>query len=94
MRAYLLILCLISLVFADNQWNPKAEALSYSSILRNHDKPNHAEAHKKNFDGVSLAYVTPWNNRGNRNHLEMHMLGVFTGCIGYDVVKEFKGKFD
>ncbi|CDS11651.1 hypothetical protein LRAMOSA03914 [Lichtheimia ramosa] len=44
------------------------------SIVRLHDQVK--EPHVKNFGGDTLAYVTPWNNRG------------------YDVVKEFKGKFD
>ncbi|KAI7878422.1 glycoside hydrolase [Lichtheimia hyalospora FSU 10163] len=44
------------------------------SILRLHEQVK--EPHVKHFGGDTLAYVTPWNNRG------------------YDVVKEFKGKFD
>ncbi|KAG2205408.1 hypothetical protein INT47_007193 [Mucor saturninus] len=50
--------------------------LNVKNIIHNHDKPNVLEAHVKKFGGETLAYVTPWNNRG------------------YDVVKEFKGKFD
>ncbi|CAO0791594.1 unnamed protein product [Mucor circinelloides] len=51
-------------------------ALDVKTILKLHDKPNTLEAHEKHFQAETLAYVTPWNNRG------------------YDVVKEFKGKFD
>ncbi|KAL9544084.1 hypothetical protein MBANPS3_007799 [Mucor bainieri] len=51
-------------------------ALDVKTILKQHDKPNTLEAHEKHFEGDTLAYVTPWNNRG------------------YDIVKEFKGKFD
>ncbi|KAL9558571.1 hypothetical protein PS6_001213 [Mucor atramentarius] len=51
-------------------------ALDVKTILKQHDKPNTLEAHEKHFQAETLAYVTPWNNRG------------------YDVVKEFKGKFD
>ncbi|CAO3641319.1 unnamed protein product [Mucor hiemalis] len=50
--------------------------LHIKAIVNNHDKPNLLEAHDKHFKGETLAYVTPWNNRG------------------YDIVKEFKGKFD
>lgn len=38
--------------------------LHIKAIVSNHDKPNFLEAHKKLFKGDSLAYVTPWNNRG------------------------------
>ncbi|KAI8377002.1 glycoside hydrolase superfamily [Blakeslea trispora] len=50
--------------------------LNIKHILAQHDKPDHSKAHTKQFKGETLAYVTPWNNRG------------------YDIVKEFKGKFD
>ncbi|OBZ82409.1 hypothetical protein A0J61_09545 [Choanephora cucurbitarum] len=50
--------------------------LNVKHILAQHDKPDHSNAHTKQFKGETLAYVTPWNNRG------------------YDIVKEFKGKFD
>lgn len=39
--------------------------LHINAIINNHDKPNLLEAHDKHFKGDSLAYVTPWNNRGN-----------------------------
>lgn len=38
--------------------------LSVKTIIHNHDKPNVLEAHSKKFKGETLAYVTPWNNRG------------------------------
>lgn len=39
-------------------------ALDVQTILKQHDKPNTWEAHEKHFRGETLAYVTPWNNRG------------------------------
>lgn len=39
--------------------------LHIKAIVNNHDKPNLLEAHDKQFKGESLAYVTPWNNRGS-----------------------------
>lgn len=38
--------------------------LNVKTIIHNHDKPNVLEAHIKKFGGETLAYVTPWNNRG------------------------------
>lgn len=38
--------------------------LHIKAIVNNHDKPNLLEAHDKHFKGETLAYVTPWNNRG------------------------------
>ncbi|KAI8098413.1 glycoside hydrolase superfamily [Gilbertella persicaria] len=59
-----------------NQHQHHSNHLNVKTILAQHDKPNQLEAHTKHFKGETLAYVTPWNNRG------------------YDIVKEFKGKFD
>lgn len=39
-------------------------ALDVKTILKLHDKPNTLEAHEKHFQAETLAYVTPWNNRG------------------------------
>lgn len=39
-------------------------ALDVKTILKQHDKPNTLEAHEKHFQAETLAYVTPWNNRG------------------------------
>lgn len=50
---------------------------TFKDILDHASQPNLESAQTKFYEGgPSLAYVTPWNNRG------------------YDVVKEFKGKFD
>lgn len=38
--------------------------LKVKTIIHNHDKPDVLEAHTKKFGGETLAYVTPWNNRG------------------------------
>lgn len=60
---------LSSLLVAANAQQQKPfqnhNALDVSSILKQHDKPNTLEAHEKHFQGDTLAYVTPWNNRGN-----------------------------
>ena len=40
-------------------------SLDVKTILENHDKPDTLKAHEKHFKGgETLAYVTPWNNRG------------------------------
>lgn len=39
-------------------------SLDVKTILEQHDKPDTFKAHQKNFEGETLAYVTPWNNRG------------------------------
>jgi hypothetical protein len=44
--------------------NKAKNALHVKSIIAQHDKPNRVEAHTKKFKGETLAYVTPWNNRG------------------------------
>lgn len=44
--------------------NKAKNDLHIKAIVSNHDKPNLLEAHDKQFKGESLAYVTPWNNRG------------------------------
>ncbi|KAI9264969.1 glycoside hydrolase superfamily [Phascolomyces articulosus] len=55
----------------------KDQVETSESVLREHDQIDINMAHEKTFKGGdTLAYVTPWNNRG------------------YDIVKEFKGKFD
>ncbi|KAG1162358.1 hypothetical protein G6F37_002236 [Rhizopus arrhizus] len=77
--AFLLIACFVVLCNCEQQWpvqKSEISSLNVQAILKNHDKPNRQEAHSKRFQGNTLAYVTPWNNRG------------------YDIVKEFKGKFD
>lgn len=67
----LIITCFITWCFAEPQRVlSKDSLLSVKSILENHDKPDFAQAHTKNFKGETLAYVTPWNNRGkcSRHH--------------------------
>lgn len=49
--------------------NKVKNALHVKSIIAQHDKPDRAEAHTKKFGGETLAYVTPWNNRGKRGDL-------------------------
>lgn len=74
MRLLLPLTCLftIGLVFCqDNQRiinsndNKVKHGLKIKEIIYNHDKPNVLDAHIKKFKGETLAYVTPWNNRGN-----------------------------
>ncbi|KAG1445031.1 hypothetical protein G6F56_010059 [Rhizopus delemar] len=73
----LIILLLSFVVFCTGEpWSTQANSLNVQGILKDNTRPNRLEAHSKHFKGTTLAYVTPWNNRG------------------YDVVKEFKGKFD
>ncbi|KAI7898961.1 uncharacterized protein BX663DRAFT_522656 [Cokeromyces recurvatus] len=38
--------------------------LNVKSMIEQHNKTNVIEAHVKKFEGETLAYVTPWNNRG------------------------------
>lgn len=62
------ISCFITWCFAEQQRVlSKDSLLSVKSILEHHDKPNVNEAHTKHFKGETLAYVTPWNNRGKQN---------------------------
>ncbi|KAI9491322.1 glycoside hydrolase superfamily [Zychaea mexicana] len=76
-------LCLLHMVIAHDAHQQQAafgleqQSETPESVLRKHDQVDEATAHEKTFKGGdTLAYVTPWNNRG------------------YDIVKEFKGKFD
>lgn len=40
-------------------------SLDVKTILENHHQPDTLKAHEKHFKGGdTLAYVTPWNNRG------------------------------
>jgi hypothetical protein len=52
-------------IFQDsNQHHHHNNQLNIKTLLEHHDKPNLLEAHTKKFHGETLAYVTPWNNRG------------------------------
>lgn len=50
-------------IFQDSNQH-RNKQLNIKSLLEYHDKPNLVEAHTKKFHGETLAYVTPWNNRG------------------------------
>jgi DNA-binding protein len=80
------------------QWsvntNTIQKSLNVQTIVRNHDKPNLEQAHIKHFSNHVLAYVTPWNNRGESFVFKEKKKCITDELKGYDIVKEFKGKFD
>lgn len=63
----LIILLLSFVVFCTGEpWSTQANSLNVQGILKDNTRPNRLEAHSKHFKGTTLAYVTPWNNRGKK----------------------------
>jgi hypothetical protein len=55
--------------------------LNIKSLLEHHDKPNLLETHTKKFRGETLAYVTPWNNRGKRKKKARNRVSLLTEIL-------------
>lgn len=77
MKLFVLVAFISSFCFAEQRvFSKDRNLLDVKTILEQHDKPNVAEAHIKHFKGETLAYVTPWNNRGNKKRKEKRERGL------------------
>ncbi|KAI9475554.1 MAG: hypothetical protein EXX96DRAFT_573763, partial [Benjaminiella poitrasii] len=60
----LFISCTIATIEQNVIHHQPSDLINIKSMLEHHNKPDRQNAHVKHFKGESLAYVTPWNNRG------------------------------